>query len=162
MATIYCTQCGTAVTDQASFCPNCGAALVKKSAPAAPVTPVEPTPAPAPVPTPDPVPTPVEPAPAPAPAPVEPAPAPAPTPKPAPAPTPTPAPTPYPYAAEPDVPVTGFKVLSFFVPIVGLILFFVKRETVPNSAKEYLKFGIIGFGVWFTLNMIIIMLAALA
>ncbi len=44
-----------------------------------------------------------------------------------------------------DVPSTGLKVLSFFVPLAGLILFCVYQKNNPESAKSYGKFALIGF-----------------
>lgn len=46
-----------------------------------------------------------------------------------------------------DNPSTGLKVLCFFFPIVGLILYLVNKDKKPLSAKEYGKWGIIGFAV---------------
>ena len=46
-----------------------------------------------------------------------------------------------------DVPSTGLKVLSFFFPIVALILFIVNNDKKPISAKAYGKMGIIGFAI---------------
>ncbi len=39
----------------------------------------------------------------------------------------------------------GLKVLSFFFPIIGLILFCVYSQNSPNAAKEYGKWALIGF-----------------
>ncbi len=44
-----------------------------------------------------------------------------------------------------DVPQTGLKVLSFFIPLVGLILYATKNSNEPNSAKAYGKMALIGF-----------------
>lgn len=46
-----------------------------------------------------------------------------------------------------DIPVTGFKVLSFLIPLVGLILYIMYGEKKPISAKEYGKWALIGLGV---------------
>lgn len=48
-------------------------------------------------------------------------------------------------AAAPDVPSTGLNVLSFFFPIVGLILFLVWKETTPLRATAAGKWALIGF-----------------
>lgn len=48
---------------------------------------------------------------------------------------------------EEDKASTGLKVLCFFFPIVGLILYLVNKDKKPLSAKEYGKWGIIGFAV---------------
>lgn len=44
-----------------------------------------------------------------------------------------------------DTPSTGLKVLSFFIPLVGLILFCVQNSDKPVSAKAYGKWALIGF-----------------
>ena len=44
-----------------------------------------------------------------------------------------------------DTPSTGLKVLSFFIPLVGLILFCVQNSEKPVSAKAYGKWALIGF-----------------
>lgn len=43
----------------------------------------------------------------------------------------------------PDVPSTGLNVLSFFFPIVGLILFAVYNDKAPRKAKAAGKWAII-------------------
>lgn len=42
---------------------------------------------------------------------------------------------------------TGMKVLSFLIPLVGLILFLVNQNTKPVEAKDELKWAGIGFGI---------------
>ncbi len=44
-----------------------------------------------------------------------------------------------------DNPSAGLKVLCFFFPIVGLILYLVNKDKKPLSAKAYGKWGLIGF-----------------
>lgn len=46
-----------------------------------------------------------------------------------------------------DNPSTLLKIACFFVPIVALVLFLVEKDKKPVSAKEYGKWGIIGFVV---------------
>lgn len=53
-----------------------------------------------------------------------------------------------------DVPSTGLKVLCFFFPIIGLILFCVNHDTKPVSAKAYGKMALIGFCVGIGLGII--------
>ena len=48
---------------------------------------------------------------------------------------------------EVDEIVPALKWLSFFIPIVGLILYIVKVQSAPKSAKEYGKMALIGFGI---------------
>lgn len=45
-----------------------------------------------------------------------------------------------------DKPNFALNLLSFLIPLVGLILYFVKRKEYPNSAQAYLIWAIIGFG----------------
>ena len=42
---------------------------------------------------------------------------------------------------------TGMKILSFIIPIAGLILFFVDKSKKPVAAKQELKWAGIGLGV---------------
>ncbi len=49
------------------------------------------------------------------------------------------------YNANPDVPSTGFNVLGFFFPIVGLILYLVWKDQTPNKAKAIGKSALISF-----------------
>ncbi len=55
----------------------------------------------------------------------------------------------------------GLKVLSFFIPLVGLILFCVYSQNTPNAAKEYGKWALIGFvtGIVVVIILNIIMVA---
>lgn len=41
------------------------------------------------------------------------------------------------------------KIVCFFVPLVGIILYFLDRDTKPVSAKQCLKLSLIGMGVSF-------------
>lgn len=49
---------------------------------------------------------------------------------------------------------TGMKILSFFIPLAGIILFFVDRDQKPQSAKDCLKFALIAIGVSVALSFI--------
>lgn len=42
---------------------------------------------------------------------------------------------------------TLLKILCFFVPLVGIILYFVDRDTKPVAAKQCLNLSLIGLGV---------------
>ena len=44
-----------------------------------------------------------------------------------------------------DAPNTGFAVLGFFVPMVGLILYILNKETAPLKAKSAGKGALSGF-----------------
>ena len=74
-------------------------------------------------------------------------------------PDPTPAANPY---TAPDVPNTGFNVLSFFIPLAGLILFLIWKGETPIKAKACGKWALIGFIVWFVLNIILVACGATA
>lgn len=43
------------------------------------------------------------------------------------------------YAREDDAPSLGFAFLSFFIPVVGLVLFIVWNKEYPQKAKSCLK-----------------------
>ena len=47
-------------------------------------------------------------------------------------------------------------ILSFLIPIVGLILFFVKKNETPNAAKNYLWCCIAGFVLGLILNYVVL------
>lgn len=55
----------------------------------------------------------------------------------------------------------GLKVLSFFFPLIGLILFCVYSQNTPNAAKEYGKWALIGFvtGIALVIILNVIMVA---
>lgn len=46
-----------------------------------------------------------------------------------------------------DKPETLLNVLSFFFPIVGIILYFIERDSKPLRAKAALKWSLISIGV---------------
>ena len=48
-------------------------------------------------------------------------------------------------SANKDEAETLLKVLCFFIPIIGVILYFVDRDKYPGRAKEVLKFALIGW-----------------
>ncbi len=39
----------------------------------------------------------------------------------------------------------GMKILSFIIPIVGVVYYFVKKSESPKKAKDALMFGLAGF-----------------
>ena len=53
---------------------------------------------------------------------------------------------------------TGMNILSFFIPLVGIILYFVEKSKKPIKAKAMLKWSLIGYGVSFALSAIMIIL----
>ena len=44
-----------------------------------------------------------------------------------------------------DSPSTGYAVLGFFFPLIGLILYLVNKDTYPSRAKSAGKGALIGF-----------------
>ena len=52
-----------------------------------------------------------------------------------------------------DRPSTGLNVLSFFIPLVGLILFIVNNEKMPVRAKAIGTWALVGFIV----NLVLIL-----
>ncbi len=61
---------------------------------------------------------------------------------------------PYQQPQEPDVPSTGLKVLCFFIPLAGLILFLINNKEKPVSAKAYGKMALIGWCVSFAVSLV--------
>ena len=55
---------------------------------------------------------------------------------------------------------TGMKILSFLIPLVGLILFIVDRDKKPEEAKDELLWAGIGFAVGIVLYIIMAASAA--
>ncbi len=53
-----------------------------------------------------------------------------------------------------DKPSTGLKILSFFIPIAGLILYLTGNKEHPNSSKSYGKMALIGFIIHFVLLLL--------
>lgn len=49
---------------------------------------------------------------------------------------------------------TGFKILSFLIPIAGLVLYLTKKDTAPTAAKEYGKMALISVIIGVVLNII--------
>lgn len=57
------------------------------------------------------------------------------------------------YNRKPDKQSIGLNILSFFIPFVGLILFFIKRKEYPKKAKGILIWAIIGWVLWAFINI---------
>lgn len=53
-----------------------------------------------------------------------------------------------------DAPNTGFAVLGFFIPLVGLILYLINKDTSPLKAKSAGKGALIGFCVGLAFSII--------
>ena len=54
-----------------------------------------------------------------------------------------------------DKPGCWMNGLCFLFPIVGIVLYFVKKNEQPNSAKSYLTWACIGFGIGIFFNIIV-------
>ena len=67
-------------------------------------------------------------------------------------------PAPVQNANVPDAPSTGFAILGFFIPIVGLILYLVNKDTAPLKAKSAGKGALIGFIVNIVFTVIYVIL----
>ena len=63
-------------------------------------------------------------------------------------------------AAAADAPSTGFSILGFFIPLVGLILYLVYKDTAPLKAKSAGKGALIGFIVGIVVGIIYAILIA--
>ena len=63
--------------------------------------------------------------------------------------------------AEEDKPNTGFALLGFFFPVVGLVLYLIWKSTTPLKAKSCGKGALIGFivGVVFYVIYFIVIFA---
>lgn len=57
-----------------------------------------------------------------------------------------------------DTPSTGLNILSFLIPLIGLILYLVMREDTPRKAGKIGKAALIGFIITVVLNIIILIL----
>ena len=53
-----------------------------------------------------------------------------------------------------DKPSIALDILSFCIPIAGLILYFIKKSEYPNSAKAYLICAICGFALGFIFSLV--------
>jgi hypothetical protein len=54
-----------------------------------------------------------------------------------------------------DEPSTGINVLCFFIPIIGLTLYFAWKSMYPKKSKVALKVAVIGFLVWTVLSVVL-------
>ena len=61
-----------------------------------------------------------------------------------------------------DAPNTGFAVIGFLIPIVGLILYLMNKDTYPLKAKSAGKGALIGFIVGIVGSILYYALAAVA
>ena len=61
-----------------------------------------------------------------------------------------------------DAPSTGFAILGFFIPLVGLILYLMWKNTSPQKAKSAGKGALIGFIVSVVLSVVYAIIAGVA
>ena len=56
-------------------------------------------------------------------------------------------------ASSNDAPSTGYAILGFLIPVVGLILYLVNKDSAPQKARSAGKGALIGFaiGVFFSI-----------
>lgn len=54
-----------------------------------------------------------------------------------------------------DEPSTGINVLCFFIPIIGLTLYFAWKSMYPKKAKAALKVALLGFLIWTVLSVVL-------
>jgi uncharacterized membrane protein len=50
---------------------------------------------------------------------------------------------------------TILKIVSFCIPLVGAILWFIKKDKEPKAAKSACTFALIGFAVGIIINVIV-------
>ncbi len=56
----------------------------------------------------------------------------------------------------------GLKIVSVIFPIVGAILYFVKKKDEPVAAKQACTMALIGFGIGIVLNIIVAIIGGAA
>ncbi|SDZ94521.1 hypothetical protein [Bizionia paragorgiae] len=53
---------------------------------------------------------------------------------------------------------TGLKVLSFCIPLAGIIIYFTSKKDSPNKAKAACHMALWGFGLGIVINIILTVL----
>jgi len=143
---MFCNRCGSQVPEEAKFCATCGAPAAAAQVPAQPEQAYQQQPYPQ-------QPYPQQPYPQ-QPYPGQPYPQ-----------QPYPPQYQQPYYAPPpveDVPNTGLNVASFFIPLVGFIIYATSHQQTPIKAKAALKMSVIGICVWVGLVVLATLLPLLA
>jgi len=131
---MFCNKCGNQIPEGAQFCAGCGTPAIAAEVPAQPEQAFAPPPYP-----PQQQPYLPQQPPYPPPYPGQPYPQ-----------QPYPPQYQQPYYAPPpveDVPNKGLNILSFFIPIVGFIIYATSHQQTPIKAKAALKMSIIGMCV---------------
>ncbi len=54
---------------------------------------------------------------------------------------------------------TGLTVLAFLIPLAGAIIYFIKKDKEPASAKTACNAALAGFAVGIVLNLVITMVS---
>lgn len=139
-----CPGCGRMYSDMVTVCPSCKTSLSGGAGSSTPVPPKSYTP---------PVQKPVQ-TPSSSPRPAQPSQQPVYRPAPQPTYQPAPQPQSAPVYTE-DKPGFLWLALAFFIPLVGIILHFVWKNTRPEAAKAIDKAALIGFIVWFLLGQVV-------
>lgn len=62
----------------------------------------------------------------------------------------------YNYKPEEDVPNAGYSVLSFLIPIFGIIIYATEHKKKPNASKRYLMWSLISIGICVLFTVIFI------
>ena len=62
---------------------------------------------------------------------------------------------------ENDKPSTGLNILSFFFPLIGLILFLCMKNDTPIKAKKCGKWALIGFIIEVVLSIVLSVVGAM-
>jgi len=56
---------------------------------------------------------------------------------------------------EPDVPNKGLNILSFFIPLVGIIIYATSHQQTPIKAKAALKWSLISVVFWIVFGVVV-------
>jgi len=56
---------------------------------------------------------------------------------------------------EPDVPSTGLNVASFFIPLIGIIIYATSHQQTPIKAKAALKWSLISVAFWIVFGIVV-------
>ncbi|MBE6732551.1 MAG: zinc ribbon domain-containing protein [Ruminococcaceae bacterium] len=60
-----------------------------------------------------------------------------------------------------DAPDSGYAIISFLIPIIGLILYITKKDTMPLKAASAGKGALSGFITWLVLYFLIFFISVL-
>ena len=57
---------------------------------------------------------------------------------------------------------TPIKLAACCIPLVGIILYFVWKDSRPQASSDVCKFALIGFGINFGLNIVVMLISMMA